>query len=159
MEFDLARWLPLEAVLALPFGEGWLALAMLALTASLYAAGVPGALLPLSFSSGALLGWAPGTATVGAGAMIGSLVLYRLLERGSQAALRERFASRLARLETLAQHGGVLPIIGLRLAGMPHLAVTALCALGAGRARRYALATALGILPAIALSATAGAAL
>ena len=149
----------IDALLAMPFGEGWLALAFFALTASIYAAGVPGTLLPISFSSGALLGWSLGIAAVGGGAMIGSLVLYRLLQRGSRTALRRRFAERLDRLDALAERGGILPLIGLRLAGLPHIAVTALCALASVGTRRYALATFLGVLPAIALSATAGAAI
>lgn len=159
MDSALADWLPLgtiESLLAMPFGEGWVALAFFALAASVYASGVPGTLLPISFSSGALLGWTLGMAAVGAGAMIGSLVLYRLLERGSRASLRQRFGDRLKRLEALAERGGILPLIGLRLAGVPHLAVTALCALSAVGPRRYAVATFIGIFPAIALSATAG---
>ncbi len=159
MDTFWSDWLPLEALLALPLGEGWLALGLLALTASIYATGVPGTLLPLSFSSGALLGWAPGIATVGCGVMIGSLVLYRLLERGSQTALRKRFAAQLDRLDSVARRGGLASLVGLRLAGVPHLAVTALCALAAVGTRRYAISTMIGIFPAIALSATAGAAL
>lgn len=162
MNSALTDWLPLGAIdtlLAMPFGEGWLALAFLALTASIYASGVPGALLPLSFSSGALLGWTLGLAAVGAGAMIGSLLLYRLLERSSHGALRRRYGDQLKRLDALAARGGVLPLIGLRLAGVPHLAVTAFCALASVGPRRYALATFVGVLPAIALSAIAGAAI
>ena len=162
MELGLTDWLPLGAIdglLAMPFGEGWLALAFFALTASVYASGIPGTLLPISFSSGALLGWWLGMAAVGAGAMLGSILLYRLLERGSHGVLRRRFGDQLERLDTLAARGGILPLIGLRLAGVPHLAVTGLCALASVGARRYALATLVGVLPAIALSATAGAAL
>jgi uncharacterized membrane protein YdjX (TVP38/TMEM64 family) len=162
MDSWLSDWLPMgaiDALLALPFGEGWAALAILALTASIYASGVPGTLLPLSFSSGALLGWTLGIAAVGAGVMIGSLALYRLLERGSRAALRERFSDRLKRLDEFAARGGILPIIGLRLVGVPHLAVTGLCALASVGPRRYALATFVGLFPAIAFAAIAGAAI
>ena len=158
----MESWLPLEAfeaLVALPFGEGWLALAFFALTASVYASGVPGTLLPLSFSSGVLLGWLGGIIAVGAGAMLGSLILYRLLERGSQGTLLRRFGDKLKRLDNLAARGGILPIIGLRLAGVPHFAVTGLCALASVGVRRYALATLVGVLPAIVLSATAGAAI
>jgi uncharacterized membrane protein YdjX (TVP38/TMEM64 family) len=91
-------WLPtdsFEALLAMPFGEGWLALVFFAITASIYASGVPGTLLPLSFSSGALLGWGLGIAAVGSGVMIGSVLLYRLLERGSKATLRQKYADKL----------------------------------------------------------------
>lgn len=162
MDFPFATLLPLDrldAMLAMPFGEVWLAAAILGLTASVYATGIPGALLPISFSSGALLGGVLGMVAVAAGALIGALVLYALFERGSQASLREKYRDRFKRLDELAARGGILPIIGLRLAGVPHVAVTALCALAAVGPRRYALATIVGVFPAIALSAIAGAAL
>lgn len=162
MEFSFDSLLPLdrfESMLAMPLGEVWLAAAILGITASIYASGIPGALLPISFSSGALLGGALGMATVAAGALIGALVLYALLVRGSQATLRRKYRDRLKRLDDLATRGGILPIIGLRLVGVPHVAVTALCALAGVGPRRYALATTIGLFPAIALSATAGAAL
>ena len=73
--------------------------------------------------------------------------------------LRERYARHLARLDGLASRGGIYPIIGLRLAGVPHLAVTALCAIAAIGPRRYAIATFVGVCPAISLTAIAGAAL
>ena len=159
---DLPFALPidrLEAVIAMPLGEVWLAAALLGLTASIYASGIPGALLPISFSSGALLGFALGTAAVAAGALLGALVLYALLERGSQATLRRKYGDHLKRLEDIVSRGGILPIVGLRLAGIPHVVVTALCAMGAVGIRRYAWATILGVFPAIAISAIAGAAL
>ena len=162
MDLSLAAFVPvdrLEAMLAMPFGEVWLAAAILGLTASIYASGIPGALLPISFSSGALLGGVLGIATVAAGALVGALVLYALFARGSQVTLRLKYADRLKRLDDLAARGGILPIVGLRLVGVPHVAVTALCALAAVGPRRYALATIVGLFPAIALSATAGAAL
>lgn len=161
MDSALADLLPfdrLEAIYALPFGEFWLATVFLGLTASIYASGIPGALLPISFSSGALLGGILGAIPVALGAMVGAMVLYALGQRCSQASLQERHGRHLARLDSLAARGGILPIIGLRLAGVPHFAVTALCVLARVGPRRYALATLIGILPAIALSATAGAA-
>jgi uncharacterized membrane protein YdjX (TVP38/TMEM64 family) len=126
------------------------------MTAAVYASGVPGALLPISFSSGALLGGAVGTAAVAGGAMLGAFLLYRLLERASHATLRKKYGHRLRKFEELASRSGILPIVFLRLAGLPHLAVTALCALAGVGTRRYAIATLVGILPAITLSAAAG---
>lgn len=143
----------------MPHGEFFVAAGLFAVTASICASGIPGALLPLSFSSGALLGGLAGFATVIAGAMLGSLVLYGLLERGSRATLRRRYGRHLVRLDALAAQGGILPIIGLRLAGIPNIAVTGLCALAAVGPRRYALATFIGVCPAISLTAIAGAAL
>ncbi len=153
-------WLPIERLQALhaaPLGELWVALGFFALTASIYASGVPGTLLPLSFSSGALLGGASGMVAVGLGALIGSVVLYTLLERSARNTLRHKYERHLGRLEGWAAKGGILPLIGLRLAGLPHLAVTGLCALSGVGPRRYVLATAIGILPAIALTSIAGA--
>lgn len=161
MDSALSARLPLdllEPLMALPFGESVLALAFLALTATVYATGVPGTLVPISFSSGLLLGTVTGTAVVAAGAMLGALTLYWILERGSRAMLARRFEKHLVRLGGLATRGGIWPVVGLRLAGMPHLAVTGLCAVAAVGPRRYAVATAVGVLPAIALSALAGAA-
>jgi uncharacterized membrane protein YdjX (TVP38/TMEM64 family) len=162
MDLPFSTWFPLdrvESLLTMPYGEVWMAAAILGLTASIYASGIPGALLPISFSSGALLGGALGMATVAAGALAGALVLYALFVRGSQATLRQKYGDRLKRLDELASRGGILPIVGLRLAGVPHIAVTAFCALAAVGPRRYAMATFIGLSPAIALSATAGAAL
>lgn len=158
---DFATLLPvdrLDPLLAMPFAEVWLAAAILGLTASIYATGIPGALLPISFSSGALLGEVLGIASVAAGALIGSLVLYSLLKRGSQAALRQKYSAQLTQLSNVATRSGVLPIVGLRLLGVPHLAVTAVCALASIGLGRYALATIIGTFPAIAFSAIAGSA-
>lgn len=160
MDFSFASLLPIDAfegLLAMPFGEVWLAAAFLAITASIYASGIPGALLPLSFSSGALLGGPLGMVAVAAGALIGSLLMYALLRRGSEATLRQKYGDRLEKLDRIAARGGILPIIGLRLAGVPHVAVTAVCALALVEPKRYALATIVGVFPAIALSALAGA--
>lgn len=161
MDATLLAWLPLdtiEAVLAAPLGELWVALAFFAITASAYASGLPGTLLPISFSSGMLLG-VLGTLAVGAGVLIGAQALYFMLERGSRTTLREKYGEHLSRLDGLIAKGGIFPLIGLRLAGMPHIAVTALCALAAVGPRRYAVATAVGVLPAVTLSSMAGMAL
>lgn len=162
MDSAVLDWLPLDAIqtlLAAPFGEVWVAFGFFALAASAYASGVPGTLLPISFSSGALLGGALGMLVVGFGAVLGALVLYKVLERSSRGALRSRYGHHLDRLDGWARRGGILPIVGLRLVGLPHLAVTAVCALAAVGPRRYVIATAVGVLPAIALSSIAGAAI
>lgn len=159
MESALFETLPFglfEQLAAAPFGEFWLALGFFALTASIYATGVPGTLVPISFSSGLLLGPA-GMVVVGAGAMLGALVMYIALERCSHATLRRKYARHLSRLDRLKSAGGIVPLIGLRLIGLPHVIVTGLCALAAVGPRRYALATAVGVVPAIALSSIAGA--
>lgn len=155
-------WLPLDALqalLAAPFGEVWVGLAFFALTASAYASGVPGTLVPLSFSSGALLGGIAGAAVVAAGVVIGAQALYFLLDRGSRSGLRDRLGKHQQRLDAVVARGGILTLIGLRLAGLPHIVVTALCALAGVGPKRYAIATAIGVLPAVALSSLAGSAL
>lgn len=148
-----------EAVLAMPFGEFWVAFAVLGPAASIYASGIPGALLPISFSSGALLGGALGMAAVSAGALVGALVLYALLERGPKVALRRKYGNRLKQVDDLVSRRGILLIIGLRLVGVPHVAVTVLCAMASVSVRRYAQATIVGVFPAIALATAAGAAI
>jgi uncharacterized membrane protein YdjX (TVP38/TMEM64 family) len=157
--FDLLPIHGLQASLAAPFGEMWIALVFLAITASAYASGIPGTLLPISFTSGALLGVGLGAVAVAAGVMIGSMILYHVLERGSQATIRQRYGHKLARLDALAAGKGIVPLIMLRLAGLPHIAVTGLCALANVGPRRYAIATAIGVLPSIGLSSLAGSAL
>ena len=53
---------------------------------------------------------------------------------------------------------GFYYLLGLRLAGAPHVLVTASSALSAIRTRSFITATLLGFLPAIALAAMAGSA-
>ena len=162
MESSFASFLPTDSIdllLAMPFAEVWLTMGFLGLTASIYATGIPGALLPISFSSGAMLGGVLGVGAVAAGATAGSVLLYVLLKRSSEAALRRKYGGQMQRLDDLASRGGILSIIGMRLVGVPHVAVTAICAFGSVGGRRYALATIVGLFPAIALSATAGASL
>ena len=60
--------------------------------------------------------------------------------------------------EAIAKRGFVY-LLGLRLIGAPHLLVTASSALSAIRTRSFAFATLLGFLPAVALAASAGAAI
>lgn len=162
MDLSIATWLPLERFAFLmdaPLAELWLAAAILGLAATVHASGIPGLLLPLSFSSGALLGNGLGIATVVSGALLGSSLLYALFRKGPPGALKEKYGPRLQRFDALASRGGLFPIIGLRIIGTPHIIVTALCALAAIGPKKYAVATIAGILPAIAISATAGAAI
>ena len=110
MDPSLATSLSFDVLLAgtLPFAEVWLAAAIVGVTASAFASGIPGTLLPISFSSGALLGGWLAILVVALGATVGSLVLYLLFERGSQAALLERYADRLARAEQFTSKAGIL---------------------------------------------------
>lgn len=136
-----------------------LGLTFVALTAALVASGVPGVLVPLSLSSGALLGGWLGMVVVVSGAVIGSHVLFVVTRRWLGARIRRRWGERLARFDRAISRRGFFYLLGLRLTGVPHLLVTGASALSAIPPRRFAFATLLGFLPAIALSAMAGSAL
>ena len=155
---DIAGWIfdqvPFAA--ALLDSEWLLGLAFLTLTATLIALGVPGVLMPLAFSSGALLGGWLGMAVVVAGALLGSHAFFVVTRRWLAAHVRTRWGDRLHRFDGEIRRRGFFYVTGLRVAGVPHFLVTAASALSPIRARSFALATLLGFLPAIALSAMAG---
>ena len=160
------RWAPVDIVswifeqvpfaAALLDSEVLLGLAFLSLTATLIALGVPGVLVPLSFSSGALLGGWLGMLVVVAGALLGSHAFFMATRRWLASHVRLRWGERLRGFDGEIQRRGLLYVTGLRLAGVPHFLVTAASAVSPMRARSFALATLLGFLPAIALSAMAG---
>ena len=157
---DIFGWV-LEQVpwiASLAGSELLMALALLTLTATLVAFGVPGGLVPISFSSGALLGGWFGMLVVIAGAVLGSQVLFVATRRWLSDRFRRRWDARLARFDRNIEQRGFYYLLGLRLAGAPHVLVTASSALSAMRARSFVLATLLGFLPAIALAAMAGSA-
>lgn len=135
-----------------------LALMFLALTTTLVAFGVPGVLVPISFSSGALLGGWFGMLVVIVGAVLGSQVLFVATRRWLSDRLRRRWGERLARFDGNIEKRGFYYLLGLRLVGAPHVLVTASSALSALRTRSFVLATMLGFLPAITLAAMAGSA-
>lgn len=133
-----------------------LALALGGLTAALVICCVPGTIVPMSISSGALLGGWQGAAAVTAGALLGSQALFLL----SRHLLRERMRARMGpRAEhydrKLARHGMIYLVV-LRLAGAPHPVVTIGCALSSVRARTFFAATLIGLVPVIALTSAAG---
>jgi len=139
--------------------EWLLGLLIFSLTAAVMSFGVPGVLVPISFSSGALLGGWEGMAVVGIGALLGSQAFFMVTRRWLGAHLRHRWGDRLKRLDGEIARRGFFYLLGLRLLGMPHLALTAASALSPMRARSFALATLLGLLPAIGLAAMAGSAI
>jgi len=139
--------------------EWLLGLLIFSLTAAVMSFGVPGVLVPISFSSGALLGGWEGMAVVGVGALLGSQAFFMVTRRWLGAHLRHRWGDRLKRLDGEIARRGFFYLLGLRLLGMPHLALTAASALSPMRARSFALATLLGLLPAIGLAAMAGSAI
>lgn len=137
-------------------GDAALAVTFLALTAVLVAGGVPGVIMPLSFSSGALLGGWQGMLVVACGAVLGSQALFVLIRSRMQERVRKRWAARLAGFEKHLSERGFFYLVGLRLAGAPHFVVTAGAALTSLPARSFAGATLAGLLPVIALTAAAG---
>ena len=110
---DIIGWLLEQGpfVAWLVGNEAVLAFAFLALTATLVAFGVPGVLLPLSFSSGALLGGWFGMLVVIAGAVLGSQVLFVATRRWLADRLRRRWGARLrhARRPMVQHSSKVIP--------------------------------------------------
>lgn len=135
-----------------------LGLTFLALTATLVGSGIPGTLLPISFSSGALLGGWLGMAVVLAGALIGSQIFFVVARRWFARPVRARWGHRIEKFDHDLRRHGMIYIVGLRLVGAPQLLVNAASALSPISARRFILATTIGLLPAIALASAAGSA-
>lgn len=157
---DIIGWIFEQApfVAAIVSSELLLGIVFLSLTAAVMASGIPGFLVPISFSSGALLGGWLGILVVVAGAVLGSHALFVVTRRWLAERLRRRWGERLGRFDRNMHKHGFYYLLGLRLIGAPHLLVTASSALSAIRARSFALATLLGFLPAITLAAMAGSA-
>ncbi len=140
---------------ALFASEALLAIVLCGLTAALIAFCVPGTILPLSLSSGALLGLLGGAA-VFVGAVIGSHLLFLASRHLLRERVHARWGARLAPLEQHFAKRGFLYVAGLRVMGVPHFLVTAGSALSPVRSRSFVAATALGFLPAILLGSSAG---
>ena len=145
--------LSIEALFA---SDVLLAFALAGLTATLVACCVPGTIVPLSVSSGALLGGWEGAGAVTAGALAGSMVLFLASRHLLQDRLRARWGDKLAKLEGHVGKRGFFYVVGLRIVGVPHFLVTAGSALAGVRARSFVAASLLGFLPVIALSSNAG---
>ena len=148
----------LPVIAALLGSDVLLGLAFMTLTAAVMASGTPGALLPISFSSGALLGGWLGLAVVIVGALIGSQALFVVMRRWLAERLRRRWGDRLGRFDRNIEQRGFYYLLGLRVVGAPHLLVTASCAVSAIPARSFVVATLLGLLPTVTLAAMAGSA-
>jgi uncharacterized membrane protein YdjX (TVP38/TMEM64 family) len=144
---------------ALMGSELLLALAFVALTATLMGLGVPGVLVPLSFSSGMMLGGWTGMLVVGFGAVLGCQAFFLVTRRWLAARMRARWGERLTRFDGDLEKRGFFYLLGLRLLGAPHPLVSAASALSPLKAGSFALATLIGMGPAVALAAAAGSAL
>lgn len=89
----------IEMLLAMPLAELWLAKVFLGLAAYIYAIGIPGALVPVSFSSDALLGETLAIAAGAAGALFGSVILFCGLARGTNSISQHRYGRHIERLD------------------------------------------------------------
>lgn len=133
-----------------------IAAVFLAVTAGVIGLGIPGLLLPLSFSAGVLLDEWLAVPAVAIGAVLGSHALFLGARYGFRETLDMRLAGRMDRFTPHLEQYGLFYVAGLRVIGTPHLLVTLASAAGPLNQRGFALATLLGFLPAIALSAGAG---
>lgn len=151
---DLAA-LHLDLLAFMPLIGGLLggALVVFLATTLLTASSIPGLLIPMSLASGVLLGPGLGVASVAAGALTGSLLLFGLTRRFGAGRLRSRFGTRLEALELRLGQYGPAAVVGLRILGAPGPLVTAGAALTTMRTPVFAAATLAGLLPAIGLAA------
>jgi uncharacterized membrane protein YdjX (TVP38/TMEM64 family) len=158
---DIIGWIFEQVPFLAPLMESevLLGLTFVALTAALLGMGVPGVLVPMSLSSGALLGGWEGMLVVMAGAVLGSQLFFVITRTWLAVRVRARLGDRLHRFDRELGRRGIFYVIGLRLVGAPHFVVTAGSALSPLPARSFAFATLVGILPAIALASAAGSAL
>ncbi len=148
----------LDSLAAMPFGPFALPALIAAVTASLVAMSVPGAVNTMSFLSGLVLG-ITGILVVVLGCAVGSHLLFLASRRWLGERMQRRFGARLDGVQDHLGRRGPVYVVGARLVGVPHLLVTAGCAATPISARSFLGASLLGMLPAIALSALAGSAL
>lgn len=120
---------------------------------------IPGFLLPIAASSGALLDAWSGSAAVACGALAGSMAIFATARHLSRDRLPARLVDFLHRFEHRFRSQRAWYVLLLRLIGAPHFLVSAGSALMPIRARYFALATLVGMIPAILLAAFVGSSL
>ncbi|MWV28873.1 VTT domain-containing protein [Aurantiacibacter rhizosphaerae] len=145
----------LDSLAAMPAGPFALPAILAAVTASLVAMSVPGAVNTMSFLSGLVLGIA-GILVVALGVTIGTHLLFLASRRWLGPRLRRRFGARMDGIQDHLGRRGPLYVVGARIGGLPNVIVTAGCAATPIGARAFLSASLLGMLPAISLSALAG---
>ena len=145
----------LDSLAAMPMGIFALPALIAAVTASLVAMSVPGAVNTMSFLSGLVLGIA-GILVVALGCAIGSHLLFLASRRWLGERMRRRFGKRLDGVQDHLARRGPAYVVVARLTGIPSVIVTAGCAATPIKARAFLAASLLGMLPAISLSALAG---
>jgi uncharacterized membrane protein YdjX (TVP38/TMEM64 family) len=128
-------------------------------TTVLIALWVPGMLIPIAASSGALLNVWFATLAVASGALLGSMIIFAVTRRLAHDRVPHRITAFLDRFESRFRSRGAWFVLGLRLVGAPHCLVSAGSALMPIRATSFALATLVGLLPTILMAAVAGSAI
>jgi uncharacterized membrane protein YdjX (TVP38/TMEM64 family) len=158
VDLDLSELLPVAELLSgLSSAPDWiLAGAVFLLTATLMAFGVPGIVIPLSVASGALLGPAYAAATVALGGLIGSQLFFLAARRALSGRARLPRGDTTARFTRNFGRYGMWYVVGLRLAGAPHFALTSACAILPIGKTAFAAATLLGLLPIAFVAASLG---
>lgn len=154
MEELLLNWAP-----ALLNNDALIALVLFAGTTIVIALWIPGLLLPIAASSGALIDTWPATAAVVFGALAGSMVIFATTRHFATGHVPARIADFITRFEARFESHGAWLVLGLRLVGAPHFLVSASSGLMPIKASSFALATLLGLFPAVLIGAAAGAAL
>ena len=159
MELDLTQLLAslgIEPLLG-AFDDPLLVAGVLFLaTATLIAFCVPGVLLPMALTSGALLGPWQAVTVVALGAVAGSHLFFLAARHFAGDSIRARLGARFEAFQTRFASGGLWYVVGLRLVGAPNFLVTAASAMTPMRGSTFAFATLLGMLPAIGIAAGTG---
>jgi uncharacterized membrane protein YdjX (TVP38/TMEM64 family) len=153
MEWLLSLHEQIAPVLPMVGGVLGGALLIYLLTATLTACSVPGVLIPMSLTSGVLLGPWLAIGAVAFGALTGSMFLFVLTRRIGGERLRLKIGPRLQPLEARLQRYGPYAVVALRVAGAPGPLITAGAALTAMRMAPFAIATLAGLLPSVVLAA------
>ncbi|MGB3797007.1 MAG: VTT domain-containing protein [Alteraurantiacibacter sp.] len=145
----------LDSLATMPFGPFALPALLAAVTASLVAMSIPGAVNTMSFLSGLFFGFA-GILVVVLGVTIGSHLLFLASRRWLKERICRRFGDRMERIQDHLGRRGPIYVVGARIGGIPNVIVTAGCAATPISARAFLGASLLGMLPAILISALAG---
>ena len=161
MDFAAILAIPLglvEAFAAMPNGPLIAAIALWLMTAIFTALSVPGTIIPMSFTSGVLLGLS-GVFVIATGAVVGSIALFVVTRRSLSEWMRRKLGARLDGIGEHLERRGPLYVVGARVTGVPNLLVTAGSAITPITTRTFAAASLLGMLPAIVIAVVAGSAL
>ena len=163
MQMDLAALvsIPLdliESFAAMPYGMVAAGALLALLTATFTALSVPGTIIPMSFTSGALLGFS-GVFVIALGALGGSVALFLVSRYLLGDWIRHRLGDRLDGIGTHLDRRGPFYVVAARITGIPGLLVTAGSAVTPISARTFGAASLLGMMPAIVLAAMAGSAI